>query len=880
MVQAHKESGICSCPMCGGQVDSDEDFNPGDDRAPQHAPWFNDSQVISQINSGASWSSSNITYGFLQSAPYWDANYEGPGFSPFTSYQSAAARNAIALWDDLVAPTFVEKTSLEQYANIKFGNTTTFINYAHAYYPGSSLYSGEVWLNSATYTGLYSPDPGDYYFMTILHEIGHAIGLSHPGNYNGGSPTYAGDAVYAQDTHQWTVMSYFGAQNTGADWDGGGGWQYAQTPMVHDILTIQAIYGADATTRTGDTTYGFNATAGNGIYDFAQNAYPVLTVYDAGGIDTLDLSGFAQRAVVNLQPGSYSSAGGTSNTMTYNIGIAHSTWIENAYGGSGADTIYGNALDNELRGNAGNDHLYGYDGNDQLIGGDGTDWAHFTGTVASYTFSFFSSYLQVVGSFVDTVWDDVEWFSFADNNMSYSQIVSTFGDFLVESNGAHTLRQESGQYRIVAGDGSSVGLSYQGQSVGAYSYTGWGAIQAEAGASGGYDVLWQYSDGSHALWRVSESGAHTSTQFITTDSLPDLENTFDVDLNNDGQLGVDWTVESNGNTALKVSGGRYWAVAGDGAETAMSYQGQTVGPLSFPEWEAIQVEDNGTGGFDLLWQGSEGSFALWTVDASGTFESSQFLTGEAIDSYESTFRADLNQDGLTGTDWAVEMGGDQSLIVASGQYRAVAEDGSWVELSYQGQTVGPESFAGWTAIQVEGNATVGFDVLWRHTDGSHSHWTTDASGAFATGEVFASDGLAGRETTFAADLNQDGMIGDGPIVESAGDYALDVAAGQYRAVAGDGTAVGLSYQGSPTGPDTFAGWDAIQVEESGSGGFEVLWANAGGGFAWWKVDAVGAFETSQVFDSDRLTDYEAVFEADLDGNGRIQGLDPADLLLV
>ena len=45
---------------------------------------------------------------------------------------------------------------------------------------------------------------------------------------------------------QYTVMSYFTAANTGADWIASDGRQYyAQTPMLHDIMAIQAIYGAD-----------------------------------------------------------------------------------------------------------------------------------------------------------------------------------------------------------------------------------------------------------------------------------------------------------------------------------------------------------------------------------------------------------------------------------------------------------------------------------------------------------------------------------------------------------------------------------------------------------------------------------------------------------
>ena len=387
-------------------------------------PIYTNQQVIGQLDSGYQWSGSQITYGFLQSAPTWDIGYEGDGFSAFTSYQMADTRDVMSLWDDLVSPSLVEQSSNQQYAAIKFGNTTSSINYAHAYYPGSYWWAGEVWLNAPTYNGLYTPDPGDYYHMTILHEVGHALGLSHPGNYNGGYPTYTNDAEYAQDTHQWTLMSYFSASNTGADWNGGSGWQYAQTPMVHDILAIQSIYGADTTTRSGNTTYGFNANAGNSLYDFSQNTSPVLSIYDAGGTDTLDLSGFSQRAIINLEPGTYSSVGGTSSLMTYNIGIAHNTWIENASGGSGYDTIYGNALANVLAGNGGDDHLYGFGGNDTLSGGTGTDWAHFKLSFASYGFQLVESAIQVIGDYVVSVLNDIEWFSFADVTTSYSDIVA------------------------------------------------------------------------------------------------------------------------------------------------------------------------------------------------------------------------------------------------------------------------------------------------------------------------------------------------------------------------------------------------------------------------------------------------------------------------
>lgn len=313
-------------------------------------------------------------------------------------------------------------------------------------------------MNAPTYSGLYTPDPGDYYYMTILHEVGHAIGLSHPGSYNGGSPTYANDAVYAQDTHQWTVMSYFSASNSGADWNGGSGWQYAQTPMVHDILTVQAIYGADTTTRAGDTIYGFNSNAGNVLFNFSQNATTVLTIYDAGGTDTLDLSGFSQRALIDLEPGTYSSADGTSNTMNYNIGIAHISWIENATCGSGNDYILGNSLDNILRGMGGNDVIFGLLGDDILIGGGGIDLL--TGGSDSDTFVFADGDTGATAS----TWDLITDFESGTDLLDLSGIDSDGSLGILDHfhflgmgafNGAgslHYLYDSSGNVTIIEGD--------------------------------------------------------------------------------------------------------------------------------------------------------------------------------------------------------------------------------------------------------------------------------------------------------------------------------------------------------------------------------------------------------------------------------------------
>src|SRR5205823_9581974 len=172
-----------------------------------------------------------------------------------------------------------------------------------------------------------------YSYQTYLHEIGHALGLGHQGPYNG-SATYGVNNIYANDTWQYAVMSYFAESNYG-----GASYQFVSTPQMSDIYAVTSIYGASTTTRTGDTVYGFNSNAG-ATYNFANYASaPALTIYDSGGNNTLDCSGYSQNQLIDLVGGSFSNIGG----LVQNICIYSTTVIQNAIGGSGNDTIYGNS---------------------------------------------------------------------------------------------------------------------------------------------------------------------------------------------------------------------------------------------------------------------------------------------------------------------------------------------------------------------------------------------------------------------------------------------------------------------------------------------------------------------------------------------------------
>ena len=144
---------------------------------------------------------------------------------------------------------------------------------------------------------------------------------------------------------------------------------------------MQALYGANFSTNTGNTTYfgtgGQFALDDNG-HIAGSTLTAMATIWDAGGIDTFDFSNQTGAMLIDLYPGHFSSVGGIAEniavmTVVRNGAGAVVNLIENAWGGSAADTILGNTAGNQLLGNGGNDTLSGFGAGDTLSGGNAHD---------------------------------------------------------------------------------------------------------------------------------------------------------------------------------------------------------------------------------------------------------------------------------------------------------------------------------------------------------------------------------------------------------------------------------------------------------------------------------------------------------------------------
>ncbi|WP_300514870.1 M10 family metallopeptidase [Aliiroseovarius sp.] len=319
-----------------------------------------------------------------------------------------------------------------------------------------------------------------YSFQTYIHEVGHALGLGHAGPYNG-SATYdasgGGDNIYVNDSWQATVMSYFSqTENTHVT----GSYSYIVTPMLADILAVHGMYGTPTTVRTGDTTYGNNSNAGGYLDDLVNATSSIgATVYDNGGIDTIDMSHSGANQNITLVAEAASDVSGGIG----NLFIARGVDIENAIGGGGSDRLTGNGLNNELSGGNGSDDLNGGAGNDTLRGGAGGD--DMDGGTGADTATYDDITLGGVGVNLgsNSVWGAAT----GDSLTSVENLIgSSYGDTLIGDAGDNTLSGGGGNDVLDGREGNDVLAGGDGNDM---LRGGWGTGGDTLSGGDGNDVL-------------------------------------------------------------------------------------------------------------------------------------------------------------------------------------------------------------------------------------------------------------------------------------------------------------------------------------------------------------------------------------------------------
>jgi serralysin len=354
-----------------------------DSAAPGASAPFTWDQIANQLTTGY-WTSIGYEPAKFQLNSTRTLTYNVAGLS---TQERAIAVAALEAWSEVSGIKFVASTSSG--ANLILDNNNPYGWGAYAW----SSYNAA----GTTITQSFINIPADwdvlnlnsYMLQTYMHEIGHALGLGHAGNYNGAA-TYGIDNHYDNDSWLATVMSYF--SQTDNTVSGNDSFAWIASLMPADIIAIQKLYGFSGATNGGNSTYGVNSNIGGylqnllnqwtGTIPATSDVYvgdPIaFTIYDSNGIDTIDFSNFGANQEISLIALTYSDIGGLIDNMT----IARGVVIENATSGAGNDTLTGNAVanilqsnagDDILKGNAGNDTLLGGSGNDQLLGGTGND---------------------------------------------------------------------------------------------------------------------------------------------------------------------------------------------------------------------------------------------------------------------------------------------------------------------------------------------------------------------------------------------------------------------------------------------------------------------------------------------------------------------------
>lgn len=751
---------------------------------------------------GCQWTGGPVTYAF------------GPGsLTPhglvsqtWTATEQEMFREVLALFSNVCGITFAE---------VPYSTSANIVEWKVGTIPGASPGSiilgyhdvpngsySQNWGVFSTNGSHWSTTPGSLGFSTVIHELGHGLGLAHP--HDGGSegdatrfPGVVNPSSYGEhDMNQsiWSVMSY----NLGWKEAPLTSWSHGSvlTPMALDIAALQQLYGVNTTFNTGDNNYRLPGA------NVAGTGWSCL--WDAAGTDTISNEGSFLAATIDLRAAELvgANAGGYVSRVAGIVGgftIANGVIVENATGGIGNDILIGNEHDNILDGGAGNDVITGSRGTDIIKGGVGSDTLVLSGHIAQYLFDLYvptgsyfikdliadrdgTDWLESIEQFYFAQTDvlvsksallnnrvpDVTWFSPAEsavNVSATSSIVVTFSEAIQRGIGTIEIRS-----------GSPDGPLFRSYDIASsnkiYIYDNSLTIYLAGKLAGDTHYFVVFSDGAiRDLIGTHYAGTDT-LDFITSETIAPTVMEFSP-----ADDAVNVEVASNIVVAFSEAVQR-----GTGTIKIMKYSAtspnSTVESFDVASSDRLDFTDNVlTIDPTLLLSGSTRYF-VWIT--SGSIQDMVGNSYEGTLVYDFTTAHSVTEVVFDGNSDGMDLG---FYKMSSGSY-AIAETGlavgesafETVQLMSGTKTWVPAKGSSFLAVELVGDI---FSVIYSTGSAArkvYSSWSFDADTGLAAAKpmVLSLTQLLAREVALGIDLNGDAVIGDGisAALFSGGDHGL------------------------------------------------------------------------------------------------------------
>jgi len=293
-----------------------------------------------------------LTYSFdISASPVFVGTYSAAflaSLQPFTAAEQTLARQALQAWADISGLTLFEVPAGQgdlRFAayDFRLGPESIEDSRGFAYNPFVLDLPTGAW--EEEFGGDIFIDLGQADLDTLLHEIGHALGLKHP---------FEGEVTLdpALDDLAHTVMTYNLA----------GGPATALGPL--DVLAVQHLYGGQAADGTQAASWSWDAAR--------------LLLIQAGGAGADTLAGVAVADRIEAGAGDdYVMGRGGADRIDGEDGadtLAGGAGADTLNGGAGADILDGDNDNDTISGGDGDDELWGMEGSDTLTGDSGDDF--------------------------------------------------------------------------------------------------------------------------------------------------------------------------------------------------------------------------------------------------------------------------------------------------------------------------------------------------------------------------------------------------------------------------------------------------------------------------------------------------------------------------